>query len=95
MRYTVIGIAGNPGAGKTELIELLLKHPMFASWDSCSTGDLLRKRHDSLAKQNIFTGSFADYLARGLTDDEIISLNNEARALVKNGNCLLDSRYAV
>ena len=95
MHYQAIGIAGNPGAGKTELIKLLLKHPMLASWNSCSTGDLLRKRHDSLAKQNIFTGSFADYLARGLEDDEIIILNNEARALAKKGNCLLDSRYAV
>jgi guanylate kinase len=45
--------------------------------------------------QGKFEGSFADYLAQGLTDNEILILNDEAHSLVKKGNCLLDSRYAV
>jgi guanylate kinase len=95
MQYSALGIAGDPGAGKTELIKNLLKHPAIAHWKPCSTGDLLRQRHAKLTADGKFKDSFADYLAHGLTDSEILVLNDEARELVKKGNCLLDSRYVV
>lgn len=95
MQYSALGIAGDPGAGKTELIKNLLKHHALAHWKSCSTGDLLRQRHAKLLAEGTFKDSFADYLSHGLTDDEILILNDQAHTLVKNGNCLLDSRYAV
>src|SRR3989344_9076349 len=94
MTLSVIAIAGLPGSGKSTLLNELRKMPAFSDWHATSTGTLLRARHAQLSKERKFNGDFLSYL-NNLSDAEIKILNQNARELAKQGNLILDSRYAV
>ncbi len=94
MNYSIIGINGLPGAGKSKLIKRLLSLEEFSSWKGISTGDILRKDHARLWKDGLFGGNFQRYLA-SLTDKDIREFNAKIRCMTDKGQWVMDSRYVI
>lgn len=88
-----IGIAGLPGSGKSKLVEALRATPFFHSWESLSTGTLLRRHHQEQIVQG-YQGDFTRYL-NDLADQDILALNSRARKWFSEGEKILESRYIV
>jgi cytidylate kinase len=93
MKHKAIALAGLPNSGKTALVQELLKK--LPGWGSHSTGGLIRKRYEVWKIQNSSTMSFEEYYKNIFSDDDILQINVDAKNLLKKGNIVLDSRFAL
>ena len=89
--YDSIIFSGNPGAGKSVLMDMLMEQLEKDGWIKHSTGDLLRKRHAKEVEEKVTSDDFNSWWPK-LTKQDLLDINIEARAILEEGKVLMDSR---
>lgn len=90
-QYNIISISGLPKSGKSTLLDALRIMPAFEDWSVKSIGDYFKDSHKKSNKKSL---SFQSYLD-GLTNEEILRVNEDIRTAATKGKIFVDSRYSI